>query len=598
MKFKNLSVFQRLNDLQVLKQKILITLLIVLISRLGIFIPIPGIDYKNFYEMNSHNQFVNFINIFSGGGFATIGIFALGIVPYINASIIIQLITPTVPFLEKLQKEEGDFGRQKINQLIRYVTLLWSIIQGLGMSFWLKRYVLEWNSLFIFQTTLVLTVGSMLMMWFSELITEKGLGNGSSILITINIIIHIQSTFNNTIVTITDIHGNTISWAAAGQVGFKGAKKATPFAAQITAEKAGKQAFENGVRETEVRISGPGAGRETAIRAIKNIGLQISIIKDITSIPHNGCRAPKRRQSVIKNSINQYSKFSIYPLQKGQALTIGNALRRIMLGYLEGIAIVGVRIAGINHEFTTIDGVREDVLDILLNLKQIVFKGDCNESQIGRLKVSGPGVVTASNLELPTSVDLVDLTQYIATIDKNVKLEMEIKIEKGRGYHLVNKKIVENLTDFLKVDAVYMPVKKVMFHIQEEQNINSLLYEKLILEVTTNGSISGKEAIIKASQLFVEMLEPLKEIRVESDNKDDSQEHKKLHQVPIEELHLSVRAYNCLKRANIVSVADLLDYSEEDLLEIKNFGYKSAEEVMQALQKHLGITLPKTKNKT
>jgi DNA-directed RNA polymerase subunit alpha len=305
-------------------------------------------------------------------------------------------------------------------------------------------------------------------------------------------------------------------------------------------------------------------------------------------------------ESFNQTPTNQYGKFIIYPLNKGQALTLGNALRRIMLADLEGVAISSVRIAGINHEFTTVEGVREDVLDILLNLKQIIFKSDLDEPQFIRLKVSGPCIVTASDLELPPRVELVDPRQYISTIDKNSNLEMEMKIEKGKGYDLVSKKTGENLTESLKVDAVYMPIRKVMFHVKEQYTGDSLLCEKLILQITTNGSITPKEAIIKAAELFIKMLEPLKEITMEAeeDNKDNNQEEKKLHQVPIEELHLSVRAYNCLKRAQIFSVADLLDYSEEDLLEIKNFGYKSAEEVMQALQNYLGITLPKTKNKS
>jgi preprotein translocase subunit SecY len=192
----NFGILQRLSDLQILKEKIILTLIILVISRLGIFIPIPGIDYENFYKMSSNNQVINFINIFAGGGFSTIGIFALGIVPYINASIIIQLITPAIPFLEKLQKEEGDFGRQKINQITRYLTLIWSIIQSIGITFWLKKYSLEWNVLFLLETIVILTTGAMLMMWFSEIITENGLGNGSSILIAINIIASLQKTSN------------------------------------------------------------------------------------------------------------------------------------------------------------------------------------------------------------------------------------------------------------------------------------------------------------------------------------------------------------------------------------------------------------------
>lgn len=171
-----------------LKSRILLTLALIILSRFGTFIPVPGVDHDAFYQSISNNPIVSFLNIFSGGGFASIGIFALGIVPYINASILIQLGTTSINSLEKLQKEEGEAGRQKISQITRYIALGWAIIQSLGVSFWVRPYVFNWDAQFVLEMTLALTTGSMLVMWISEQITEKGVGNGASMLIFVNII--------------------------------------------------------------------------------------------------------------------------------------------------------------------------------------------------------------------------------------------------------------------------------------------------------------------------------------------------------------------------------------------------------------------------
>lgn len=171
-----------------IQSRLLTTISLVVLSRLGTFIPIPGVDHDAFYQSIGANPIVNFLNIFSGGGFASIGIFALGIVPYINASILIQLGTTAIPALEKLQKEEGEAGRQKISQFTRYIALIWGLLQSIGVSFWVRPYVFDWNSQFVIEMTLALTTGSMLIMWFSEQITEKGVGNGPSLLIFVNII--------------------------------------------------------------------------------------------------------------------------------------------------------------------------------------------------------------------------------------------------------------------------------------------------------------------------------------------------------------------------------------------------------------------------
>nr|YP_009298078.1 preprotein translocase subunit SecY [Plocamium cartilagineum]AOM68016.1 preprotein translocase subunit SecY [Plocamium cartilagineum] len=171
-----------------LKEKTFITLLMLLLARLGIFIPIPGIDHNTFNNSFGQNGLINFLNIFSGGGFSTVGIFALGIVPYINSSIIMQLLTKTIPELENLQQEEGEAGRKKITQITRYLTLVWALIQSTAIAIWIKPYVFNWNSHFIIDCIITLTTGSIIIMWFSEIITEYGIGNGTSLLIFQNIV--------------------------------------------------------------------------------------------------------------------------------------------------------------------------------------------------------------------------------------------------------------------------------------------------------------------------------------------------------------------------------------------------------------------------
>nr|YP_009541708.1 preprotein translocase subunit SecY [Synarthrophyton chejuense]AYR05717.1 preprotein translocase subunit SecY [Synarthrophyton chejuense] len=188
-----------------LRQKLVITILILIVARLGIFIPIPGIDHDTFYSSIGQNTLINFLNIFSGGGFSTIGMFALGIVPYINASIIIQLLTKIIPEIENLQKEEGEAGRRKITQITRYLTLTWAITQSLAIAFWIKPYVFEWNVNFILDCILTLTTGSIIIMWLSELITEYGIGNGASLLIFQNIVSGIPKNIHNFSINIFNI---------------------------------------------------------------------------------------------------------------------------------------------------------------------------------------------------------------------------------------------------------------------------------------------------------------------------------------------------------------------------------------------------------
>ena len=302
-------------------------------------------------------------------------------------------------------------------------------------------------------------------------------------------------------------------------------------------------------------------------------------------------------ESNIEKNRGQYSKFVLEPLERGQGTTVGNALRRVLLSNLPGAAVTAVRIQGVNHEFATIPGVREDVLEIMLNMKEIVFKSHTSQPQIGRLVANGPCTVTASQFDLPSEVEVVDPSQYVATLSSGAKLEMEFRLETGKGYRSVERGHDEAVAlDFLQIDAIFMPVRKVNYSVEEIRGDGSVEKDRLLMEIWTNGSISPQEALSQAASILVGLIEPLTNMNLQPIDLDKPDDDDPTSQIPIEELQLSVRAYNCLKRAQINSVADLLDYTQEDLLEIKNFGQKSAEEVIEALQKRLGITLPQEKS--
>jgi DNA-directed RNA polymerase subunit alpha len=299
-------------------------------------------------------------------------------------------------------------------------------------------------------------------------------------------------------------------------------------------------------------------------------------------------------ESKTQKNQSQYSKFVLEPLDRGQGTTVGNALRRVMLSNLEGAAVTAIRVAGVNHEFATIPGVREDVLEIMLNMKEIILKSYSDQTQIGRLLAIGPATVTAAQFDVPSEVEVIDPNQYVATLADGAKLEMEFRVERGAGYRAIERsKDDTSSLDFLQIDSVFMPVTKVNYGVEDIRPDGSIVKDRLTLEIWTNGSINPKEALSEASEIISDLFNPLRDLNeLETSQADYQDEINPESQIPIEELQLSVRAYNCLKRAQINSVADLLDYSQEDLLEIKNFGQKSAEEVIEALQKRLGITLP------
>jgi len=298
-------------------------------------------------------------------------------------------------------------------------------------------------------------------------------------------------------------------------------------------------------------------------------------------------------ESVVEADQSQYGRFVIEPLERSQGITVGNALRRVLLSNLEGVAITAVRIAGATHEFSTIPGVREDVLDILLNMKGVILRSYSSQPQIGRLLVQGPAKVTSGHFELPSEVEVVNPEQYVATVADGHTLEMEFRVERGQGYRSVERsKDDATALDFIQIDSVFMPVRKVNYSVDELVVSGSMQKDQLTMDIWTNGSVTPQQAMSQAADILVDLFMPLKDVTLEPTFDEEVKEEDPNNQIPIEELRLSVRAYNCLKRAQINSVADLLDFSQEDLLEIKNFGQKSAEEVIEALQERLGITLP------
>lgn len=302
-------------------------------------------------------------------------------------------------------------------------------------------------------------------------------------------------------------------------------------------------------------------------------------------------------ESNTQENRSQYSKFVLEPLDRGQGTTIGNALRRVLLSNLEGTAVTAVRIAGVSHEFATIPGVREDVLEILMRMKEVVLKSYSTQAQIGRLLINGPVTVTVAHFDLPSEVEVIDPNQYVATLADGAKLEMEFRIERGKGYRTVERGREEaTAIDFLQIDSIFMPVRKVNYSVEDARVDGSTPKDRLIMDIWTNGSLTPQEALSSAANILVDLFNPLKDISLAALTDELPADEDPTSQIPIEELQLSVRAYNCLKRAQVNSVADLLDFTQEDLLEIKNFGQKSAEEVIEALQQRLGITLPHEKS--
>lgn len=294
----------------------------------------------------------------------------------------------------------------------------------------------------------------------------------------------------------------------------------------------------------------------------------------------------------------RYGKFVIEPLERGYGITIGNALRRILLSSLPGVAVNAIKIDGVLHEFSTIPGVKEDVTEIILTLKELSATIDGEGSRTLKIEAQGPCSITGADIICPPDVEILSKDLAIATLDDNAKLNMEIFVDKGRGYVSAEENKTENVPiGVLPVDSIYTPVEKVSYHVENTRVGQKTDYDKLVLEVWTNGSINPQEGISLAAKvlvehlnLFIDLTEHVSsvEIMVEKEKEEDQKE--KVLEMTIEELDLSVRSYNCLKRAGINTVEELANKSEDDMMKVRNLGKKSLEEVIQKLEE-LGLGL-------
>lgn len=291
---------------------------------------------------------------------------------------------------------------------------------------------------------------------------------------------------------------------------------------------------------------------------------------------------------------SQYGKFVIEPLERGFGNTIGNALRRVLLSSLEGAAVTAVRIEGITHEYTAIPGIVEDVIDIMLNLKGMVVKTDSKEPQQLRLDIDKPGPVLASDIQLPAGVKIVNPDWLICTVAEGGSIHADIMVETGKGY--IAQDVLKNSNgvmpiDMLPIDATFMPIKRVSYNVENTRVGDVTDFDKLNLEIWSNGSVDVNVALAQAANILIEHFMQIAAITgapvvsaapaavIEEVEEVDTN----APTISIEDLELSVRAYNCLKRASINNMGELLKKSEHDLLNIKNFGKKSSDEVIEKL---------------
>ena len=296
----------------------------------------------------------------------------------------------------------------------------------------------------------------------------------------------------------------------------------------------------------------------------------------------------------------KHGRFVVEPLERGFGNTLGNSLRRVLLSSLEGCAVTSIKIDGVLHEFSTIPGVKEDVTEIVLNMKSVVAKLYETSPKVVEFSAQGPCVVTAGDIKCDSEVEILNPEQHIATLGEDAKLNMEITIDKGRGYIPAERnKLISgnNVIGVLPIDSIYTPVLKVNYTVDNTRVGQITDYDKLTLDVWTNGVINAQEAVSLAAKVLTEHLNLFvnlsdkassAEVMVEKDDKGKE----KILEMTIEDLDLSVRSFNCLKRAGINTVEDLINKSEEDMMKVRNLGRKSLEEVIQKLNS-LGFSLQK-----
>ena len=297
---------------------------------------------------------------------------------------------------------------------------------------------------------------------------------------------------------------------------------------------------------------------------------------------------PARIECLEMADSNRYGKFVVEPLERGFGQTLGNALRRVLLSSLPGVAVSSVHIDGVQHEFSTVPGVKEDVTELILNFKELVAKLYSDQPKQIFIDMHGPCEVTAADIRVDDEVEIINPDLHIATLNDGAHLQIQIMLDKGRGYVAADKNKVNNMPiGVIPVDSIFTPIKKVNYTVEDTRVGQITDYDRLTLEIWTNGSVMPDEAISMAAKilsehlsLFVGLTDHVMPVNF---NMPEDDKKEKVLEMTIEELDLSVRAYNCLKRAGINSVAELVQRNQEDMMKVRNLGRKSLEEVEQKL---------------
>jgi len=314
----------------------------------------------------------------------------------------------------------------------------------------------------------------------------------------------------------------------------------------------------------------------------------------------SGMEKPKI-QCLDMDETKTYGRFVVEPLERGYGITLGNALRRVLLSSLPGAAVTSVKIEGVLHEFSTIPGVFEDTTDIILNLKGLSVKLHTDEEKFLTIEVEGEGEITGHDIKCSSEVEILNPDHHIATLDSSASLNMEISVEKGRGYNSAEKNKKESQSiGVIPIDSFFSPIRKVVFHVEDTRVGQQTDFDKLTLDVWSDGSIAPDEAVGASAKilaeylrLFIGLTETAGDDVIMSETEDDNKD--KLMDMTIEELDMSVRSYNCLKRAGINTVQELIQRTEEDMMKVRNLGRKSLEEVMEKLDE-LGLYLKKAED--
>ena len=308
---------------------------------------------------------------------------------------------------------------------------------------------------------------------------------------------------------------------------------------------------------------------------------------------------PKIETEILSED-GTHGKFVVEPLERGFGTTLGNSLRRVLLSSLPGVAATSIKIDGVVHEFSTVPGVKEDVTEIVLNIKGLIANLHCDGPKTVEISAEGPCNVTAGSIHCDSEVEILNPDMHIATLSDGAKLSMEITLDRGRGYISADRnkaKMVTNVIGELPIDSIYTPVLKVNYNVEPTRVGQSIDFDKLNIEVWTNGIISAQEAVSLAAKILTEHLNLFVDLSDAGSNteimveKDDKGKEKVL-EMTIEELDLSVRSFNCLKRAGINTVEDLINKSEEEMMKVRNLGRKSLEEVIWKMNS-LGFNLHK-----